>query len=116
MRDAVGGELSTQLLDSAPFGSTLLLYANLSGDQVSIEPRVLWKEVKSIEGFFLGNWAKGRKILDSLKDIHKIREWGTTDLQSHVHRRFPLTEVDQAIALYQENMTAGKVLLVPGPQ
>jgi hypothetical protein len=31
-------------------------------------------------------------------------------------KRFPLTEVNDAVALYQNNMTAGKVLLVSDPK
>ncbi len=114
--DAVGGELSQQLLEAAPFGSTLLLYANLSGERLSIEPRVLWKDAKRIEGFFLGNWAMHRNFVDVLRDIHTIRQRGATDLQTHVQKRFPLTGVDQAVELYQSNMTAGKVLLVADPK
>jgi NADPH2:quinone reductase len=114
--DAVGGELAEQLLDAAPFGSTLLLYANLSGERLSIESRTLWKDDKRIEGFFLGNWAKGRNMNDALRDIHTIRQRGATDLQTHVQKRLPLTEINQAVALYQSNMTAGKVLLVADPK
>jgi NADPH2:quinone reductase len=114
--DAVGGELSERLLDAAPFGSTLLLYANLSNKRLSIAPHTLWKDGKHVEGFFLGNWAKGRKMIDVLRDVYKIRQWGSTDLQTHVQKRFPLTEVNQAITLYQSNMTGGKVLLVADPK
>ncbi len=110
--DASGGELSEQLLEAAPFGSTLLLYANLSGKRLSIEPRSLWKDTKRIEGFFLGNWTKDRNMIDVLKNVHKIRQWGSTDLQTHVQKRFALSNVQEAVELYQTNMTAGKVLLV----
>ena len=115
--DAVGGELFQQLLDAAPSGSTLIRYANLSGEErLTIEPGTSWKEEKRVEGFFLGDWASGRNLLDVLRDIHTIRRWGTTDLRTHVQKRFPLTEVNQAVALYQRNMTGGKVLLVADPK
>ncbi len=110
--DAVGGELARQLLDAAPFGSTLLLYANLSEQRLFIEPRTLWKDGKRVDGFFLGNWAKGRKMFGVLKDMRKIRQWGSTDLQTQVQKRLPLTGVQEAIGTYLGNMTAGKVLLV----
>jgi hypothetical protein len=32
-----------------------------------------------------------------------------------VQKRFPLSEAQQALAAYQSNMTAGKVLLVANP-
>ena len=115
--DAVGGKLSQQLLEAAPFGSTMMMYANLSGENFSIDPRsVLIRESKRMEGFFLGNWVKSRTLFDALKDVHAIRQWGATDLRSHVQKRFPLNEVAQAITHYQGNMTAGKVLLVADQQ
>lgn len=58
----------------------------------------------------------GRNLLDVLRDIHTIRRWGPTDLQTHVQKRFPLSAIQQAVELYQNNMTAGKVLLVGDPQ
>lgn len=114
--DAVGGELFQQLLHAAPSNSTFVLYANLSGEQVTIEPRILWKENKRVEGFFLGNWVGGRRFSDMLRDINKIRKWGATDLQSRVQKGFPLTAVQQAVDTCQGNMTAGKVLLVANPE
>jgi Zn-dependent alcohol dehydrogenase len=93
-------------------GSTLLLYDNLSGERLSIEPRSFWKDAKRIEGFFLGICAKSRNMIDVLKDVHKIRQWGSTDLRTHVQKRFALSDVKEAVELYQTNMTAGKVLLV----
>lgn len=115
--DAVGGRLAGLLLERAPAGATLLSYANLSGEQFAIDPRssVIMQD-KRIEGFFLGNWLRQRNILDTLKDIGTIRRLGATDLQSPVHARFPLAGVQDAIVLYQQAMTAGKVLLVSDPK
>lgn len=114
--DAVGGELFLQLLDAAPAGSTLIRYANLSGDErTAVDPRRLEREHKRVEGFFLGDWVRKRNMLDALKDIRTIRQIGATDLHSSVRKRFPLAEAGQAIELSQSDMTAGKVLLVADP-
>ncbi len=113
--DAVGGRLSSQLLLAAPAGSTLVLYANLSGEQLTVDPRVLWTENKRIEGFFLGNWLAGRSLPGLLRDIRRVRSWGASDFQSHVRERFPLSGVQQAIEVYRGNMTAGKVVLTMDP-
>jgi hypothetical protein len=51
-----------------------------------------------------------------MRDIRTIRRWGATSLRTQVQKRFPLTEVNDAVALYQSNMTAGKVLLVSDPK
>lgn len=110
--DAVGGKLFQQLLSAAPFGSTVLLYANLSGEQLAIDPRGLWSEGKRVAGFFLGNWAAKRGILQVLRDTQRVRRLGATDLQTTIQKRLPLSAAQQAVEIYQNNMTAGKVLLV----
>jgi NADPH:quinone reductase-like Zn-dependent oxidoreductase len=113
--DAVGGELGRQLLENAPAGSTLLRYANLSGEEFLTDPHRLRTEGKQVRGFFLGDWVAGRDILHALKDIRRVHTLGMTDLQSTIQERLPLHMVQQAIDLYQKNMTAGKVLLVADP-
>ncbi len=113
--DAVGGELARQLLDAAPAGATLLLYANLSGKDLILDPHGLWSEDKRIAGFYLGNWAAKRGIFQTLRDIRRVQQLGATDLQSTIQKRLPLSAVQQAVEIYQNNMTAGKVLLVFDP-
>jgi len=113
--DAVGGELARQMLDAAPAGSSLLEYANLSGEDLVLDPHGLWGKDKRISGFYLGNWVAKRSIFQSLRDIRRIRQLGTTDLKSTVQKRLPLSAVQEAIKIYQNNMTAGKVLLVADP-
>ncbi len=114
--DAVGGQLARQLLDTAPPGSTLLMYANLSGEMLALDPNRLGSEDKRVAGFYLGNWAAKRGILQMLKDIQRVRRLGASDLQSTVQKRLPLAAVQQAVDLYQNQMTAGKVLLVTNPE
>jgi hypothetical protein len=65
---------------------------------------------------FFGECARRRNLLDVMRDIRTIRRWGATSLRTQVQKRFPLTEVNDAVALYQSNMTAGKVLLVSDPK
>ncbi len=113
--DAVGGELAQQLLDATPFGSTLLLYANLSGGRYSIDLRPLGMEDKRLAGFFLGNWVAKRNLIQVLRDTHRVQRLAAADLQTVVQKRFPLSAVHQAVELYQRDMTAGKVLLVADP-
>ena len=90
----------------------MLLYANLSGEEFTPDPHGLWSEDKRVAGFFLGNWAAKRGIVQTLRDIRRVQQLGATDLQSTVQKRLPLSAVQQAVELYQNNPTAGKVLLV----
>jgi NADPH2:quinone reductase len=114
--DAVGGKLARQLLDAAPARSTLLLYANLSGEELTLDSRGLVGEDKIIAGFYLGNWAAKRGIVQVLRDVQRVQRLAATNLQSDVQKRLPLPAVQQAMDLYQKHMTAGKVLLVADPQ
>jgi len=110
--DAVGGNLARQLLDAAPARSTLLMYANLSGEEFVLNPHELMGEDKRVSGFYLGNWAAHKGMLQTLRDIRRVRMFGSTDLQSTIQRRLPLSEAQHAVDIYQSNMTAGKVLLI----
>lgn len=114
--DAVGGELARQMFEIAPAGTTLLLYANLSGEDLALDPHGLANEDKRIAGFYLGNWAAKRSIFQTLRDIRRIQQLGATDLQSTIQKRLPLSDAQKAVEMYQKNMTAGKVLLVADPE
>lgn len=114
--DAVGGKLARIMLELAPKGTTLLLYANLSGEELALDPHGLGSENKRIAGFYLGNWVEKRDILQTLKDIRRVQQFGASDLQSTVQKRLPLSAVQQAMEIYQNNMTAGKILLVADPE
>lgn len=110
--DAVGGNLGRQLLELAPAPSTWLMYANLSGETLALDPHTLWGEDKHVAGFYLGNWAAKKSMLRTLGDIRRVQQLAATDLQSTIQKRLPLFDVQQAIEVYRNNPTAGKVLLI----
>ncbi len=114
--DAVGGELARQMLEAAPYGSTLLAYANLSGEKIVIDPHLLWHEEKNIGGFFLGNWVKKKNIMQMIMDVRRAQSMASNELQTTIQKRFPLSAAREALELYRVNPTAGKVLLVADTQ
>lgn len=114
--DAVGGELFRQLVDVTPIGSTIMVYGNLSGEQHSFQPSALWKEDKRIAGFFLGTWAAKQNLIHLLRAMQTVKRLAATDLQTFVQQRLPLSKAQEAIDMYQKNMTAGKILLVTDPE
>ena len=110
--DAVGGELTRQLLLAAPAGSTMIIYGNLSGEQPEIDHHSLVTDNKRVSGFFLGNWLRENEpllLLSSLLQVRKLLKSFTVQVQN----RFPLDAAQQAVDTYLNNMTAGKVLLIP---
>jgi NADPH:quinone reductase-like Zn-dependent oxidoreductase len=108
--DPVAGNQAQGLLDAAPDGSTLLIYGTLSGKR--IDPQSLNQSGKRITGFFLPDWIAKRNILQALMDMRRVGRLVASELQTTIQKRFPLWAVEQAIAQYQANPTAGKVLLV----
>ncbi len=113
--DAISGEFTQQLINAAPDDSLILLYSNLSREPSRISPHSLWNHNIRVEGFFLGTWATKQSLLKILSLSIEAQKLAKTDLQSTIYRRMPLSSVQEALNLYQKNMTAGKILLVIEP-
>ncbi len=109
--DAVGGELTGQLIKASPFGSNVVSYGFLSAEPPKIDTRLLAKEDKRVIGFYLPNWLKRQHPFTNLRLIRKVRKLLASDLSSTVYKSFPLTEISQALDALNEPATAGKVLL-----
>jgi NADPH:quinone reductase-like Zn-dependent oxidoreductase len=114
--DAIGGGFTQQLIDAAPDESLILLYSNLSTESASIKPHSLWRHNRRVEGFYLATWAAKQSIFKILKVAQEAQSLISTDLQTIVSKRLPLSSVQEALDFYQKNMTAGKVLLMINPQ
>ena len=112
--DAVGGEQISVLLEASPKGSRLISYAKLSEEDFSLDPRILIKEEKTMEGFQLANWTAKRKIWQVLGDINKVKKMVADIFKTEIQDTFPLDEINEAIETYKSNMTKGKVLVVSG--
>ncbi|TVQ22220.1 MAG: hypothetical protein EA382_12405 [Spirochaetaceae bacterium] len=111
--DAVGGPLLGQLLRAAPHGTQILSYGRLSDEPCVIEPGELILQRKRIVGFFLSDWMEQRTIFQVLADIRRVQRSLSTDMQTHIRRRVPLEDVNDALDEYRRSMTDGKLLLVP---
>lgn len=109
--DPVAGDEAQGLLDAAPDGSTLLIYGSLSGKR--IDPQSSSQNGKHITGFFLPDWIAQRNIFQVLMDMRRVGRLVANELQTTIQKRFPLQAVQEAMALYQANPTAGKVLILP---
>ena len=113
--DPVAGEQTQQLLAAAPEGSTALVYGALSGKRIETTPRDSSDAGKRIAGFYLPDWLAKKNILQILMDARRVQRLATNELQTTIHKRFPLSAAQQAIDLYRTHPTAGKVLLVADP-
>jgi NADPH:quinone reductase len=112
--DAVTGCQSSILLDAAPHGSTLIVYARLSGEPITIDPGTLIKDEKKIVGFQLGNWLQPKGLLFKIRFINRVKKQLDGPLSSTISQTYPLKHVDEAIAQYREHMSEGKIVLKIG--
>lgn len=110
--DPVGGANSSKLIEYAPKNSILMLYANLSESPISIDSRILVQEDKQIQGFYLANFNSKKNILSSLGDTKRVQKLISKELKTDIQKVFALEEVNKAIGLYKNNMSAGKVLII----
>jgi NADPH:quinone reductase-like Zn-dependent oxidoreductase len=113
--DAVTGKQASLLLRAAPTGTTLIAYARLSGEPLMADPGNLIKEEKQIIGFQLGNWLQTKSTTFKLRFVGRVKKHLSDSLSSHIHLRMPLEAVEEAISVYRENMSLGKVILTIGP-
>ena len=111
--DAVGGELTARVAAAMPKGSKLIVYGALAGENCEVNPRSLIFEGKTVEGFWLSDWIKRIGLFKKLSMASGVQRLLAGDLSTHVQARFPLKKVQQAIALYKEKRSDGKVLLLP---
>jgi hypothetical protein len=63
----------------------------------------------------IGHWMAERGVLGLLRDVRRVQTLIRSDLQTTIRGRFPLSDAQGALESYRADMTAGKVLLVPGP-
>lgn len=111
--DAVGGELTAPIARAMIKGSRVIVYGALSGDSCAISPASLIFEGKSVEGFWLTEWLKHRSIGRILWMAFQAQRLLKQELRTDVQARFPLDKIHEAIGLYKEKRSDGKVLLVP---
>lgn len=111
--DAVGGELTGQLLSALPPGGRVSVYGGLGGAPAVADVRALIFEGKQVGGFWLTPWLAQGGILHTLRGINAVRRHPAGELTSEVQARVPLAEAQAAVDRYSAAMTRGKVLLTP---
>ena len=85
--------------------------SNLSEGKITIDPRLLIQGNKSVSNFYLGNWAKKRSLLQTLKAAKQAQAFSGRELSSQIQQRFEMENAQQAWEFYLQNMTGGKILL-----
>ncbi len=112
--DAVAGEMPDRLLSAMPRGARVTVYGALSGESSPIDPRALIFRQQQVDGFWLTDWLKQQSLPAQLRAGSMVQRLLRSELKTTVRAALPLEDALRGIELYTENMSAGKVLLVPG--
>lgn len=109
--DAAGGENTLRFVNAAPWGSSIVVYSNMSGEPFTVDARTLIQGNKRIDNFYLGTWSSQRNIIQNLSTAKKVQKLASEVLKSKIQKTFLLDDAQQALDFYELNMTGGKVLL-----
>ena len=112
--DAVAGDLTRRVAEALPRGSRVLVYGALSLEPCQVSPGSLIFEGKRVEGFWLTSWLARKSLLARFLTARRVQHLLSGDLQTRVQARLPLEAAAEALDRYTRNMSAGKVLFVPG--
>lgn len=115
--DAVAGSMTARLLHALSAPARVVVYGVLADEPTSLDLRVDVRDVifqqQRIEGFYLTNWLAEQRVLSVLAMQRQLYQLGNVT-QTAIQMRAPLADVRQAVATYTADMSAGKVLLMPG--
>lgn len=111
--DAVGGKGTRHLADALPYGGKLIMYGSLSGEQPEVNFRSLVQDNKSISGFYLVNWSKDNGMVKTIRNVIRARQLFAHEMKIKLQDSFRLENAQEALDRYLNNMTAGKILIVP---
>ncbi|EGR31097.1 zinc-binding dehydrogenase family protein, putative [Ichthyophthirius multifiliis] len=111
--DAVGGELTNQVLQNMPQKSTVYVYGALSGQQVTVSPLSLIFKGQTVTGYWLTNQIKDMDQQKIIQLLGTVKQLIKTDLKTDVNKEVPLEYGSDALTEYHKNMSAGKIIYRP---
>ncbi|MDM8532784.1 zinc-binding dehydrogenase [Anaerolineales bacterium HSG25] len=111
--DAVAGEMTGLMLKAMPRKGTLLLYGALSNKPSQFDPADPLFSKKTIAGFWLTGWLPKLSLVEKAHMALTVQRGLNNELKTTVQARLPLEQVAKGLQLYTQNMTKGKVLLIP---
>lgn len=110
--ECISGSTTGEMLEFLGFGGTLILYGLLSEQPAGNIDTIgfIGKNLK-IESYLLTNEIANKSLSAYAEFVLKAEPLFRTVLSSSVNARFGLHQIQEAIAFYQNNQTAGKILL-----
>ena len=111
--DAVAGAMTARLLSALPPEGRVVVYGGLAGELTTLNPGELIFNQRRVEGFYLARWIAHQNQLALLTMQRQLYKLGDLT-HAAIQVRAPLEDAQRALATYEANMSAGKVLLMPG--
>lgn len=110
--DPVGGATGTQVVACLGAGGRMIMYGALSGGPTSVDPRVLITGSKSVEGFWLSDWAAKSSVFAKLRLVRTIRSLMREGVvRTEVSAGYSLDRVGEAVRHAAADGKGGKVLI-----
>ena len=109
--DAVGGVLTADLFSAVRPKGTVVVYGALSMENCQVSATDLIFKGKHLEGFWLSALFEPRKLPKLLRAAYEVQKHLLQNEAVSVQAKFPFQDAAKAIALYESDMTKGKVLL-----
>jgi NADPH2:quinone reductase len=112
--DSVLSDQLDQIIEALPKGSSVIIYGNLTQTPfININPRGLIDKDIRLSGFFLGARTRENGMLRNAMNLIQVGKLMGSDLKITIAGRFSLAEAQKAVDTYINDMSAGKVLLIP---
>ena len=113
--DAVGGKTASDAVLALGAHGRMLLYGTLSMEPLTIDPRVLMVNHKSVEGFWLSEWASRQNVVKMLMLFRRIGQLIRTGvLSTESGATFGLDRIKEAVRQAATPGRQGKVLVKIG--
>jgi NADPH:quinone reductase len=110
--DAVGGAMGEGAVQALGRRGRLLVYGTLSGEPIPLDPRLLIAGQKSVEGFWLSEWASAQRVWTMLRLFRSIfRLMRAGILVTPVMAEYGLSDIRTAVREAEKTGRSGKVLL-----
>lgn len=110
--DPIGGSLASQMVQCLGLHGKLLVYGTLSSEPLQFSSRDLMTPLATVQGFFLTNWMAQHGLLKKLSITRKVASLVKSgELQSQIHKTYPLENFREAIDAVRQPDNKGKILL-----
>ena len=115
--ECVGGNMTGEILNLLPNGSTVYHYGNLELKDISnVKTANLIFQKKTLTGWWLSDWFKSLSLEEIMywkSYVVKEYESGSDLFETVVSKSFALEEFEKAFESYLGNMSEGKILFKP---